>query len=488
MDYTKSAAALLRVLGAALAAVVVCDAFAQALLHLRDLSQINHIAGIWMTLARSLRDGVLYPPLEQDGYYAGTRYMPLYFTLVAAVAKVGGDYLLAVKLTSLLSMLGLLAAVFVAARRVTGRALDAFILSGLVLVFPEGRRALLSPHADALAVALSVGGLVLVDGERRGKGVLAAAALLFVLSIGAKFSSVAGCGAAGVFLVLRDRRQAAWLAGMTAALGIAGYALVQLGSDGRFLDNFRAVGSGGMSPQTLADGPTRLLLAFAFSTRLAVVVPLLIPAAVFALWHDATVRRFSLWDWYCLFAFAVTTFIFTSPGTDPNHLLEVEVAAVLVLAGWLRRAAESPAWQEPAARGLSTAALIFGVMYAANCWRQQPADAIAPAELIAALPADGEILTEDATPAILLGRRPVVMDAFAFRLLAERGRIDPAPLAARVRDHEFAALVLIRRIDDEDQSLAPLMHFGQQVTVAIRESYRFERQVGAYYVFVPLKK
>src|SRR5262249_10864861 len=123
---------------------------------------------------------------------------------------------------------------------------------------------------------------------------------------------------------------------------------------------------------------------------------------------------------------------------------------------------------------------------AANCWRQgPPPDAISQRTLIEALPADGELLTEDATPAVLLGRRPVVMDPFAFRLLAERGRIDPKPLAARVRRREFAALGLIRRIDDPDESLAPHLHFGPQVTDAIREAYRFDRAVGGYYLFEP---
>jgi hypothetical protein len=487
MNHPNLSTTLLRMLGGALAIVVCGDALLQALAHLRDLSQINHIAGVWLTLAQALRAGVLYPPLEQDGHYAGTRYMPLFFALVALLAKLTGDYLLAAKLAGLLSMVGLVAAVFVAARRVTGHALDAFIFAALVLVFPEGRRVLLWPHADALAVALSVGGLLLASGERAGAGTLAGAALLFALAVGAKFSSVAGVAAACACLGARDWRRAAGLAGMTAVLGVGGFALLQLGSDGRFLDNFRAVGSGGMSTESLRIGPTRLFQAAGVSTRIAFVLPLVLPPAAFVLVQDALRRRVSLWDWYFLFALPVTLFIFTSPGTDSNHLLELEVAAVLVLAGWLRRPAEEvPAWTEAAARGFAAAALLFGLVYAAECRRYEPTrDAIPPQALTEALPADGELLTEDATPAVLLGRRPVVMDPFAFRLLAERGRIDPAPLAERVRRREFAALVLVRRIDDPKQSLAPQFHFGPEVTDAIRESYGFERQVGGYYLYKP---
>ena len=490
MNQSHFATTILRVLGTVFAVAVSADALAQALLHLRDLSQVNHITGVWLTLAQALRDGVLYPPLEQDGHYAGTRYMPLVFALVALLAKITGDFLLAAKLTSLLSMTGLLAVVFVAVRRACGNALDAFILTSVILVFPEGRRVLLWPHVDALAVALSVGGLLLVSGERPGMGSVAAAALLFALALAAKFSSVAGVAAACVYLGARDRRRAAWLVAMTAALGVVGFVLLQLGSDGRFLDTFFAVGSGGMSAQSFAVGPTRMVQAMGVSARSALVVPLVLPPAVFVLLQDTQRRRLSPWDWYFLFAVPVTMFIFTSPGTDPNHLLELEAAALLVLAGWLRRPADAPAeglaWTEAAARGFAAAALLVGLVYAANCWRQgPPPDAISQRALIEALPADGELLTEDATPAVLLGRRPVVMDPFAFRLLAERGRIDPEPLAARVRRREFAILVLVRRIDLREESLAPQLHFGPQVTDAIREAYRFDRAVGGYYLFKP---
>ena len=478
---------ILRLLGLVLAIAVVGDALAQAFIHLRDLSHITHIAGIWMTLAQQLRDGVFYPPLEQDGYYAGTRYMPLFFVLVAGLSRITGDYLLAAKLASLLSMLGVLAAVFAAARRRTTRSLDAFLCTAVVLVFPEGRQALLRPHADALAVAFTVAGLALLDGRARRPLVLAAAALLFALAMGTKVTSVAGCAAGCVFLFQHDRRSALWLAALTLGLAVVGFLLLQLGSDGRFLENFRAVGSGGFTLERIKDGPVRFTLALIVSTKQNYATALLLGPAVVALLLNARQRRFSLWDWYFLFVIGLTIVIFTSPGTDPNHLLELEVAGVLVLAGWLPHpAAESaPASEEWAARGLVVVALVFGLVYAGFIWKEGPsADAIPAATLTAALP-DGPLLTEDATPAILLGRRPVVMDAFAYRLLVERGRLDPEPLAQRLERREFRALVLLRLLDDPHRQLMQDLHFGKRVTDAMRRSYRFKQQLGAYYLYEP---
>ncbi len=106
------------------------------------------------------------------------------------------------------------------------------------------------------------------------------------------------------------------------------------------------------------------------------------------------------------------------------------------------------------------------------------------ATLTKQLPKDPHLLTEDATPVVLLGQRPVVLDAFAFRVLAERGRIDAQPLVRRIEQKEFNALVLLHRLEDTDDRLAGF-HFGLEVTAALRAAYRFDRQVGQYFLYVP---
>jgi hypothetical protein len=113
--------------------------------------------------------------------------------------------------------------------------------------------------------------------------------------------------------------------------------------------------------------------------------------------------------------------------------------------------------------------------------------AISAHTLAAALPADAPLLAEDATVAVLHGQRPVVMDAFAFRVLAEHGHLDDTVLAGRVARHEFSALVLLGRIDRPGQSLCPRFHFGPRVTEAMRRAYRFDRTVGGYFLFVPAR-
>src|SRR4051794_25949597 len=104
---------------AVLAVALVVASLGEAILHLRDLTGVQHLVGIWMGQAWYLDQGVFYPPLEADGCYAGTRYMPVLFVLIAALARLTGGYLLAAKLSAVLSVALLLAGVFRGAWRVS---------------------------------------------------------------------------------------------------------------------------------------------------------------------------------------------------------------------------------------------------------------------------------------------------------------------------------------------------------------------------------
>jgi hypothetical protein len=480
---------LVRALSLSCAAAILVVAAVQAIVHLRDLTGIQHIAGIWMALAQYSNAGILYPPLEADGVYAGTRYMPLYFVLIAVLVKIIGDYVMAAKLLALASMVSLLAGVFIAVRRITSRSLDAVILTGLMLASAEGMTALLSPHADALAAALTVVGLLVIERSRPSAGKYGLAALFLTAALMTKFSAVAGPAAAGVFLVRQDRKRPLWLLLPWFVLTASGLLLLNHVSNGRFVDNFRSLGSGGMSLDSIRIGPSRVAFAFGQTFPFAVVLPL----AVFALFWRGREYGFGLWDWYFVFTAAITLVIFTSPGTGLNHLLELEVAAVLVIAQLFASQADGTrqarGFLEPIAR-LIVLALLLGAEY--GLIREgkyaEWTDAVPGRIVVEALPSRARILAEDATVPILLGQRPVVMDAFAFRVLAEREQVDDRQLAERIARQEFEALVLMGRVDRSDESLCPRFHFGPRVTAAMQAAYRFDRLLGPYYLFVPARR
>jgi hypothetical protein len=477
------------------AAVLFASSAAQAFLHLRDVSDLGHlqhITGVWMALAQYGNAGVLYPPLQADGWYAGTRYMPLCVGVIAVLEPLTADYLLAAKLMSLGSMAVLLTGVFIAVRRTTGRTLDAVVFTGLLLALPEATLALLIPHADALAAAFALAGLLVIGpvaekNQSRSRLSLGISTLFFAASFMTKFSSLAGVAAAAAFWLRRDRNGAGKLLLAWMVLTAAGLALIQHVSDGRFLENLHCLGSGGMNRDSLRLGLARFVVALERTPLAGILIVL----ALFVVLRRSQSQGLALWDWYFLAAAVITGVILTSPGTNPNHLLELEVAAVLVIAQLLAapvpgaKPAPSPRL-ELAARLLVLAVALGGVaQQLRDLHNPQESDYVSGTTVREALPAGARIFAEDATVPVLLGQRPLMLDAFAFRILVEAGRIDDRPLAERISRREFDVLVLMDRVDQVNSRLYPRDHFGEHITNAMRQAYRFDRRVGPYYLFVP---
>ncbi len=455
--------------------ILLGAALAVALFHLRDLSRIQHIAGVWIGLAAALEQGTFYPPLEDHGFYGGTRYMPVVFALLAGLGRVGGDWLVAAKLTALLTTLALLAGLFVAAQRQAGTGQGLFF-AVLLLALPEGLNALLTPHADALAAALAVWGLLCLDREQLSPGWIVLAGLLFALAFLSKFSAVAGPAAVGAWLLMRRRPgPAAGVAGLSAALAALGVLGCDWLSAGRMLDNFHSLASGGMSGESIRLGPVRLLIALCRPTPFLLVWPV---AGVLLLLR-ARARDWGVWEWYLAWSLLVTAVIFTSPGTEFNHLVELQAACLIVLA---RKGGETAtACVVPGVVGLVV--LAWGLVLLLP---GPDRSAIGAQQLREVVPAGSRLLSEDASVPVLLGQRPVVLDPFSYRILAERGRIDDEELAGRIRRQEFDVLVMLAPLEPPEQGLCPRFHFGPAVTQAMRRAYRHAGTVGRYHVYRPV--
>jgi hypothetical protein len=95
------------------------------------------------------------------------------------------------------------------------------------------------------------------------------------------------------------------------------------------------------------------------------------------------------------------------------------------------------------------------------------------------------LLAETPTIPALRGQRPVILDSFAFQVLASSGKIDDQALAERIRQHEFDVLVMLGRTDMPGETFCPDTHLGPHVTAAILDNYQFERMLGMFALFVP---
>jgi hypothetical protein len=464
--------------------LALASAAGLAILHAADLFRADSASGVWLGLAYYVNHGVLYPPLEADGCYGGARYMPLSFCLHALLAKGTGEYLVSGHFLNALSVLLLLSGVFAAVLQTTRSRLLAISFASLPLAMNSGLLALLNVRGDALAAALSVWGLVLTRRTTPGALSNLPAAVLFAAALMTKFTAVAGFGAAALLLTGWRRRLAFVL--QVAVVTLIALAAVQYLSDGRFFANLSNTGSGGIGWGDVVLALPRLLILMIMDPAAC----LLSCAALLALIRNVRKGDVRAWDWYFFLSFLVLIAVNCSPGIYINHLVEIEAAGLVVLSrAWADLRSESPAEESPLARWLPR--IIFLVLVAGAVrhgwtwlasWRDAGRN---PEAVVEALPPGAAVLSDDATAPVVAGRRPVVLDPFAFRVLAERGVIDARPLAARVSNREFAVIILSERIDVPDSFLYPKLFFGAEVTEAIRGAYRFERRVGDYYFFVP---
>jgi hypothetical protein len=477
-------ARLLRRSGLHTSWLLLASSFCLTCKHLWDLFSMDPASGVWLGLALYTNEGVFYPPLESDGHYAGTRYMPIVFCLQALIARLTGQYLLSAKISSALSFFLLLVAVFAAVRTVTRSSLIALAVAALLPAFRSMfLMGLLNVRGDLLPAALSVSGVLLLSRRGPQRWSLPLAAVLFSAAFLAKFTAIAGCIASIICLVGWKRKVA--LLSMVLGISFTCLIVIQFLSAGRFLVNLRH--TGGTETHELVVAMFR---PFYLTTMLdPASLPLFLGCC--SLRFTENLRHFKIWDWYFVLSVLEAYVVLTAPGTSFNHLVDLQAAGLIVLSQNLteREGTSTPSGSWSSNRltfaGVGLIALC-GIYTHASTWWQSivDVDQYQTGSLIRAIPASHKILTDDPSIPVLLGNRPVILDPFSFRLLSERGDIDAGALAQRVLNHEFSAIILSDRIDAPGQSLYPRVFLGTRLTEAIRSSYHFAETVGKHHFFI----
>lgn len=472
-------------LAAVLGLVAVLSWAVVAAAHVDDAYEVDHVAGSWMALAKYLDAGKLYPPLEQDGRYGGTRYMPVQVVLHGGLAKVTGEYLVSGKLLVYGLFAILLAVLVVVLRRRGCPAPLALGLAGGVLASPAGLYDATAIRGDALPAALQLAAVALVA-ERRSSRASAAAGSLCALAFLSKTSAVWAPLAIVIWLARAERRRLTFFLG--AGLGSlgAGLGVFNAVSGGRFFANVFGLllgpgaDLGGSPTKTLEllqskGGPTWLLL----------------PIAAFAVLLAVARSSLGVYELALVAASAVLVVVMTDPGADFNHLLDVEVLTVVAVGGlWARhrRGLLAPAlalllvWGLVASLWVDVRPQVHAA--ATDLFRGRTESRYALDPLPGRIRAGQSLLSEDPTLPVSLGRLPVVLDPFMLlRVLRRHPRLRSG-LVGRIERREFDLVVLIVPLDPRAARWQTL-HFGPAIAAAIAGSYRFSAQAGRYFVYVP---
>ena len=439
--------------------------------------------GVWLALATDLKDGLFYRPLLGPVGYGGTRYFPLFFVLYALLLKLGVPVLQSGYLLSAAGLVLLLVGTYRLTRRLGAESWLSACSAGAVLAAGSVQLSLLSIHDDGLACALNVCGLATISHPRLTRSRILLASVLFTLAWSTKVTTAFGFVAAFLWLIFAGLSGKAWeLAAETACGYLAVAAGLFFASHGRIATIFKACASAGTSPIRTLLGPFHML---SVAVRDDPGLLLFFFLALIVL-PNRTAR--SLPVLFFITTIAVTAFIFGSPGTSWNHLLDLQVASVIIIAAWLADKDASLLKQV----GVYSFALATVLAAIPVVHLLQAEDRVYPSRrferaiaVIGRTPSP--ILAENPLLPVLAGQRPYVMDPFMFRVVRQHIPHFADTLFEGLRKQAFSAVVLTKDAQTETgRSWYQNDIFGPGFLAALSEHYRVASVLDDQYIYLPM--
>jgi hypothetical protein len=475
-----------RVLLGGAAAVVLVATLIRIPLYWSNEAYLDLASGVWFGLADDLTHGVFYRPVVGPDGFGGTRYFPVQIVLHAGLTMAtGGHTVAAAHVLSGVAMLGLLSGVYVLLRRLgTARGVAA-ACAILVLAAHPAQEALLSFKGDLLPAALNVWGVALCAVTPLGAAGAVAAGAMFALAFGTKLTTVFGLAAALVFLWRSGQRKAALVVLGSMAAGVLLIAAAAFAaSEGRILDAWWAATSTASGIQPLLSAPFNFARAVRKIPETLAFVQLGIAATLFL----AIRRRGRLDLASSLFVatLVITMVIFAAEGTDTNHILDLQVASLIVVGAWLASVSDD-------ARAFGHAALTVAGLAASLSLVHGIADPGVDdhrgrAREVLAFVKDTArpILAENALVPVVASQRPYMLDPYMFTLL-RRSSPDVADRLFRDLDAQRFSAVVLDRDPHTDRGRATYedVFFGEGFIERMERSYVEAGRVKNRIVYVP---
>ncbi len=302
---------------------------------------------------------------------------------------------------------------------------------------------------------------------------------------------VFGVAAAFIWLLAKGSRRIAWELAAETCFGcllVAGAMIIA--SQGRILEVFKACVLGGTNRSLMMLGPLHVwLIARRADRGLILFFFLAVFALMFELLRPSVKLLQSLPVVFFLTTMAVMFVIFGSPGVVTNHLVDVQIAAIVLFTTWLAKDASERLKQVGVcALALASVLAALPLLHKLMVWdrRFQPHRFQRAIALIQ--DTHKPILAENPILPVLAGQRPYVLDPWMLRMLRERIPNFGEPLLEGLRHQAFGAVVLSVANAQTARARAwyTWSNFGPGFLTALNQNYRLAGVVEDQIIYLPI--
>jgi hypothetical protein len=434
--------------------IALCGSLFLILWFWRGAIPSGNTSGVWAAIANDFAEGVFYRPVFDESGYGGTRYMPLFFVLYGALISFFHDPVTAGFLLSIATLVFLDLGIYFLLRETGAPKAIAIPLTFLVHASISFQLLTLETRGDFLAAGMNVWGILLALKHIRTNswGILTLSTGFFIGALFTKFTTIGGLAVVVLYFLIREKRSSAfYLIGVTSISIFALLWGVNEFSQGKALASFQACALGGFNFDYALKTPIWFLTVTIQDPFLFAIMCL----AIYLMQREKVDQWKTFVPLYFGFTLVSTFAIFSSPGTDSNHLIDLLIACILVLAFQFQK-------DESFSKTYNACFLFvtIGILFMWIPGTISIKDHIEPIgrptrDTIRAIagelgPQAKNLLSENPMVPLLMGQRPIVMDAFSLRVIAQKSPAIQADFIRKIEDQFFDAIILL------DWSGAPL--------------------------------
>lgn len=445
---------------------------------------LEQVSGSWAALAVDFSKGMLYRPIFSDGIgTGGTRWMPLYFSLHGMLIKITGNVIVSGLMLSLLSALLLLTAIFLLLLYYKINPVSSVIILALALCSNNLLTAMTAVRGDILAAALNIWGIYFAVTSDKKNSKIILSCFFFSLAIITKLTSVFGIAAVVLWLFFNNRKKSSFkFAGIFSIITILFIITIQIVSSGRFMDIFTLCASGGTTIVKFAKSPFNFINCLTNTDPGVIAVLTLGLTLTIYKGRDIIVSQYSL---YMAITLAITLFIFGSEGIVGNHLIDIHIAAVFVIAGFIK---EYEIKTDMVIK-CSFVVIILAFLINAHSLKQiskEKSFLLSIKETALSIDKTGSMISQNPWLPIIMDREIYMLDPWMFRLIEQKR---PELLSAFYKRFDKGGFDYV--VFDQNP-LAPWIpdwfvtgHFGRNFLNHTFRYYKIRENHDMYYIYTP---